>query len=32
MTTLAHPGRTLFVNLPVGDVERSTAFFSRGKV
>jgi uncharacterized protein len=29
MTTPAHPGRTLFVNLPVADVERSTAFFTQ---
>ena len=28
MTTLAHPGRTLFVNLPVADVGRSKAFFA----
>jgi predicted lactoylglutathione lyase len=28
MTTPAHPGRTLFVNLPVVDVERSKAFFA----
>jgi predicted lactoylglutathione lyase len=28
MTTPAHPGRTLFVNLPVADVERSRAFFA----
>jgi len=28
MTALAHPGRLLFVNLPVADVERSTAFFA----
>jgi predicted lactoylglutathione lyase len=26
MTALAHPGRTLFVNIPVADVERSKAF------
>ena len=29
MTTPAHPGRTLFVTLPVADVERSTAFFTQ---
>jgi predicted lactoylglutathione lyase len=29
MTTLAHPGRMLFVNLPVADVERSKAFFAQ---
>jgi predicted lactoylglutathione lyase len=28
MTTPAHPGRTLFVNMPVADVARSTAFFT----
>ncbi len=28
MSTPSHPGRTLFVNLPVGDLERSKAFFS----
>jgi len=28
MTEPAHPGRTLFVNLPVADVERSKAFFA----
>src|SRR3954471_756769 len=28
MTTPAHPGRMLFVNLPVADVERSKAFFA----
>jgi len=28
MTTPAHPGRLLFVNLPVADVERSKAFFA----
>ncbi|WP_198949959.1 VOC family protein [Kineosporia sp. A_224] len=27
MTAPAHPGRMLFVNLPVADVARSTAFF-----
>jgi predicted lactoylglutathione lyase len=27
MTTPAHPGRTLFVSIPVADVERSKAFF-----
>ena len=29
MTTPAHPGRTLFVNMPVADVARSTAFFTK---
>ena len=29
MTTPAHPGRTLFVTLPVADVERSKAFFAK---
>ena len=29
MTTPAHPGRTLFVNMPVADVARSTAFFAQ---
>src|SRR6476469_6607955 len=29
MTTPAHPGRMLFVNLPVADVERSKAFFAK---
>ena len=28
MTTPAHPGRMLFVNLPVADLERSKAFFA----
>lgn len=28
MTTPAHPGRMLFVNMPVSNLERSTAFFS----
>ncbi|MGR7024694.1 VOC family protein [Geodermatophilus sp. URMC 62] len=28
MTTPAHPGRTLFVNMPVADLERSKAFFA----
>ena len=28
MTTPAHPGRMLFVNIPVADLERSTAFFA----
>ena len=28
MTTPAHPGRMLFVNMPVADLERSKAFFS----
>ena len=27
MTTPAHAGRMLFVNIPVADVERSKAFF-----
>jgi predicted lactoylglutathione lyase len=29
VTTPAHPGRLLFVNVPVADVERSKAFFAR---
>jgi predicted lactoylglutathione lyase len=29
MTDPAHPGRMLFVNLPVADVARSTAFFAK---
>ena len=29
MTTPAHPGRMLFVNLPVADLERSKAFFAQ---
>ena len=29
MTTPAHPGRMLFVNMPVADVERSKAFFAK---
>ena len=29
MSTPTHPGRTLFVNLPVADVARSKAFFSK---
>ena len=29
MTTPAHPGRTLFVNMPVADIERSKAFFAK---
>lgn len=29
MTTSPHPGRTLFVNLPVADPARSTEFFVR---
>ena len=29
MTTPAHAGRTLFVNMPVASVERSTAFFAQ---
>lgn len=28
MTTPAHAGRMLFVNMPVADVERSKAFFA----
>ena len=28
MTTPAHPGRMLFVNIPVADVERSKVFFA----
>ena len=28
MTTPAHPGRMLFLNLPVADLERSKAFFA----
>jgi uncharacterized protein len=28
MTTPAHPGRTLFVNIPVADLEASKAFFA----
>ena len=28
MTSPAHPGRMLFVNIPVADVERSKAFFA----
>ncbi|MFH8390939.1 VOC family protein [Streptomyces sp. NPDC018036] len=28
MTTPAHPGRMLFVNMPVADLERSKAFFA----
>jgi predicted lactoylglutathione lyase len=28
VTSPAHPGRTLFVNMPVADLERSKAFFS----
>ncbi len=28
MTAPAHPGRTLFVNMPVADLERSRAFFA----
>lgn len=28
MTTPAHPGRMLFVNIPVADLERSKAFFA----
>jgi predicted lactoylglutathione lyase len=28
MSTPAHPNRMLFVNMPVADVERSTAFFA----
>ncbi|MFF3447450.1 VOC family protein [Streptomyces sp. NPDC002667] len=29
MTTPAHPGRMLFVNMPVADLERSKAFFAK---
>ena len=29
MTSAAHPGRMLFVNIPVADLERSKAFFAR---
>ena len=29
MTSSAHPGRMLFVNMPVADVERSKAFFAK---
>lgn len=29
MTAPAHPGRTLFVNIPVANVERSKAFFAK---
>jgi uncharacterized protein len=29
MTNLAHPGRALFVNMPVADLERSKAFFAK---
>ena len=29
MTAPAHPGRTLFVNLPVADLTRSKAFFAK---
>jgi uncharacterized protein len=29
MTTPAHPGRMLFVSIPVADVERSKAFFAK---
>ena len=29
MTNAAHPGRMLFVNMPVADVERSKAFFAK---
>jgi uncharacterized protein len=29
MTAPAHPGRMLFVNIPVADLERSKAFFSK---
>src|SRR4051812_26496089 len=29
MTSPAHPGRMLFVNMPVADVERSKAFFEK---
>lgn len=29
MTTPAHAGRMLFVNMPVADIERSKAFFAQ---
>ena len=29
MANPAHPGRMLFVNMPVADVERSKAFFAK---
>src|SRR3954451_23961521 len=29
MTTPAHPGRMLFVSIPVADLERSKAFFAK---
>ena len=29
MTKPAHPGRMLFVNIPVADIERSKAFFAK---
>jgi predicted lactoylglutathione lyase len=29
VTTPAHPGRTLFVSIPVADLERSKAFFAQ---
>src|SRR5277367_6114685 len=29
MTSPTHPGRMLFVNIPVADLERSKAFFAR---
>ena len=29
MTDPAHPGRMLFVNIPVADLGRSKAFFAR---
>ncbi|MFJ9244625.1 VOC family protein [Streptomyces sp. NPDC101776] len=29
MTTSAHPGRMLFLNIPVVDIERSKAFFAK---
>jgi len=29
MTDLAHPGRTLFVSIPVADLDRSKAFFAK---
>jgi uncharacterized protein len=29
MTTSGHPGRMLFVNIPVADLERSKAFFEK---
>jgi uncharacterized protein len=29
MTNPTHPGRMLFVNIPVADVERSKVFFAK---